>query len=77
MDCMGEMLVDAGVRMGYDRRVHVRAANKYLNWITKHSYHLEISTQAASRGYLALLNRLRAARVCSPTEANATLAISL
>jgi hypothetical protein len=69
MGCIGEMLVDSGVRMRSDRRVHVHAANKYLNWpsrnlIMKDNYHVEISTQAASSGYLVRANlRLHRAKV--------------
>jgi len=57
MGCIGEMLVDPGVWIEYNRHVHIHAASKYLNWpstnlITKDNYHVEISTQAASAGYV-------------------------
>ena len=74
---IGEMLVDPGVWMEYNRHVHVHAASKYLNWpsrnlITKDNYHVEISTQAASAGYLALLTNSGGACVW-PNRPAATL----
>jgi len=77
MGCIGEMLVDPGVWMEYNRHVHVHAASKDLNWpsrnlITKDNYHVEISTQAASAGYLALLTNSGGACVW-PNRPAATL----
>ena len=78
MGCIGAMLVDPGVWMEYNRHVHFHAASKHLNWpsrnlITKDNYHVEISTQAASAGYLALLTNSGGACVWPNNRPAATL----